>query len=146
VPIDNVPADDGVSYSGVGDIQLQLLRRRPNRDRSSVPLGLGVTTTTVFSGRPINIGMQYFINAVRPDSWAQRQLRFSMSLLYEEVTGIGVPAIDARSCCTDEPVAEIVPNTQPTSLAPNTSLSRWLRRPSLGQALAYRYAADTWGW
>jgi len=47
-----------------------------------VPLGLGVTRTTVFSGRPINVGMQYFINAVRPDGSAQRQLRFSMSLLY----------------------------------------------------------------
>ena len=48
----------------------------------TVPLGLGVTRTTVFSGRPINVGMQYFINAVRPDGSAQRQLRFSMSLLY----------------------------------------------------------------
>jgi len=178
VPIDNVPADDGVSYSGVGDIQLQLYATpakpgsliwgigpvfsfptataSPLRsgtlaagvaavaltmkgpwvigglvsqywpvtdtggapetnlfvfqpainynfghgwamsfspaitanwdaasgDEWTVPLGLGVTRTTVFSGRPINIGMQYFINAVRPNGSAQRQLRFSMSLLY----------------------------------------------------------------
>jgi hypothetical protein len=178
VPIDNVPANDGVSYSGVGDIQLQLyatpakpgtliwgvgpvfsfptatafpLRtgtfaagaaavaltmkgpwvigglvsqywpvadtgdepetnlfvfqpainynfgggwamsfspaitanwNAASGNEWTVPLGLGVTRTTVFSGRPINVGMQYFINAVRPDGSAQRQLRFSMSLLY----------------------------------------------------------------
>jgi hypothetical protein len=178
VPIDNVPADDGVSYSGVGDIQLQLyatpaqpgsliwgigpvfsfptatafpLRSgtlaagaaavaltmkgpwvigalvsqywpvtdtgdepetnlfvfqpainynfghgwamsfspaitanwdAASGDQWTVPLGLGVTRTTVFSGRPINIGIQYFINAVRPEGSAERQLRFSMSLLY----------------------------------------------------------------
>jgi hypothetical protein len=153
VPIDNVPANDGLSYSGVGDIQLQLYATpaKPGSliwgvgpvfsfptatafplrsgtlaagaaavaltmkgpwvigglvsqywpatdtgdspetnlfwdaasgDQWTVPLGLGVTRTTVFSGRPLNIGMQYFVNAVRPDGSAQRQLRFSMSLLY----------------------------------------------------------------
>jgi hypothetical protein len=32
--------------------------------------------------QPMNIGIQYFVNAVRPEGSAERQLRFSMSLLY----------------------------------------------------------------
>jgi len=48
------------------------------------PLGLGITKTTVFNGRPMNVGLQYFGNVVRPDGSAGTQLRFAISLLYPE--------------------------------------------------------------
>jgi len=48
----------------------------------TVPLGFGITRTTVFSGRPMNIGAQYYYNVVRPDAGAGQQLRFTISLLY----------------------------------------------------------------
>jgi hypothetical protein len=50
----------------------------------TVPLGLGITKTTVFNGRPMNIGMQYFGNVERPAGSAGYQLRFAISLLYPE--------------------------------------------------------------
>jgi hypothetical protein len=50
----------------------------------TVPLGLGITKTTVFNGRPMNVGMQYFGNVERPAGSAGYQLRFSISLLYPE--------------------------------------------------------------
>ena len=50
----------------------------------TVPLGLGITKTTVFNGRPMNIGLQYFGYAVRPDGTAGAQLRFAISFLYPE--------------------------------------------------------------
>jgi hypothetical protein len=47
-----------------------------------VPLGLGISKTTVFNGRPMSLGVQYYHNVKRPDSAAATQLRFFVSLLY----------------------------------------------------------------
>jgi hypothetical protein len=48
----------------------------------TVPLGLGITRTTVFDGRPMNIGVQYYYNVERPDSGPGQQIRFQIALLY----------------------------------------------------------------
>ena len=50
----------------------------------TVPLGLGITKTTVFNGRPMNVGLTYYGNVKRPDGAAGYQLRFAISLLYPE--------------------------------------------------------------
>ncbi|HMF98177.1 MAG TPA: hypothetical protein VKE96_27940 [Vicinamibacterales bacterium] len=50
----------------------------------TVPLGLGITKTTVFNGRPMNVGLQYFDNVERPQGSAGYQLRLAISLLYPE--------------------------------------------------------------
>ena len=50
----------------------------------TVPLGLGITKTTVFDGRPMNVGLQYFGNVERPEGTAGYLVRFSISLLYPE--------------------------------------------------------------
>ncbi len=47
-----------------------------------VPLGVGVTRTTVFNHRPMNLGVQYYYNVERPDGSAGQQLKFVVSLLY----------------------------------------------------------------
>ncbi len=46
----------------------------------TVPLGVGITRTTVFDGRPMNIGVQYYYNVVHPDAAAGQQLRFVIAL------------------------------------------------------------------
>jgi hypothetical protein len=51
-------------------------------DEWTVPAGLGITRTTVFSGRPMNIGVQYYYNVTKPDSAAGNTLRFVIALLY----------------------------------------------------------------
>ena len=48
----------------------------------TVPLGAGITKTTVFNGRPMTVGLQYSHNVKRPDSAAATQLRFVLSLLF----------------------------------------------------------------
>jgi hypothetical protein len=48
----------------------------------TVPLGIGITRTTVFNRRPMNLGVQYYYNVERPDGSAGQQLRFTVSLLY----------------------------------------------------------------
>ena len=48
----------------------------------TVPLGLGITKTTVFKGRPMNIGLQYYYNVERPDGSAASTLRFVLAFLY----------------------------------------------------------------
>ena len=48
----------------------------------TVPLGLGVTKTTVFNHRPINVGVNYFYNVKRPEGTAGQQLRLVLSLLF----------------------------------------------------------------
>lgn len=45
-------------------------------------LGLGITRTTVFNGRPMNIGVQLYGNVEHPDAAAATQLRFVLALLY----------------------------------------------------------------
>ena len=48
----------------------------------TVPIGTGLTRTTVFNRRPINIGVTYYYNVERPDGSAAQQLRFVVTLLY----------------------------------------------------------------
>jgi hypothetical protein len=48
----------------------------------TVPLGVGITRTTVFNRRPMNIGVQYYYNVERPDGSAAHQLRFVVAALY----------------------------------------------------------------
>ena len=48
----------------------------------TMPLGIGITKTTVFNRRPMNIGVQYYYNVERPDGAAGQQLRFVLALLY----------------------------------------------------------------
>jgi hypothetical protein len=48
----------------------------------TVPLGLGITRTTVFNGRPMNLGLQYFTNVEKPEGSAGHQLRLTVALLY----------------------------------------------------------------
>jgi hypothetical protein len=51
-------------------------------DQWTVPLGGGLTKTTVFNRRPMNVGVQYYYNVERPDGSAGQQLRFTISLLF----------------------------------------------------------------
>lgn len=51
-------------------------------DEWTVPLGIGITRTTVFNRRPMNLGVQYYHNVERPEGSAGQQLRFTVSLLY----------------------------------------------------------------
>ena len=48
----------------------------------TVPLGMGLTRTTVFNRRPMNLGVTYYYDVERPDGAAGQQLRFVVSLLY----------------------------------------------------------------
>jgi hypothetical protein len=50
----------------------------------TVPLGLGMTRTTVFDGRPMNIGFQYYYNVTRPDGAPAQQFRFTVAFLCPE--------------------------------------------------------------
>jgi hypothetical protein len=51
-------------------------------DRWTVPLGGGVAKTTVFSGKPMQLGVHYYSNAARPTGAPGQQLRFNVSFLY----------------------------------------------------------------
>jgi len=48
----------------------------------TVPFGLGLTRTTVFNRRPMNIGINYYYNVERPDGGPGQQLRLIVALLY----------------------------------------------------------------
>jgi hypothetical protein len=48
----------------------------------TVPLGLGVTRTTRFGKRPLNIAFQYYANVVRPDNGPGNQFRIVVAPLY----------------------------------------------------------------
>ena len=54
----------------------------PEGQQWTVPLGVGITKTTVFAGRPMSLGVQYYYNVTRPDSVGATQLRFVVSLFY----------------------------------------------------------------
>ena len=54
----------------------------PSGDEWTVPLGLGITRTTVLGSRPMNIGVQYYYNVERPEGAAANTLRFTLSLLF----------------------------------------------------------------
>jgi hypothetical protein len=47
-----------------------------------VPLGLGITRTTRFGKRPLNIAFQYYANVVRPDNGPGNQFRIVVAPLY----------------------------------------------------------------
>ena len=47
-----------------------------------MPLGIGVSRTTVFNRRPMTIGAQSYYNVVRPDGSAGQLLRPAVTLLY----------------------------------------------------------------
>jgi hypothetical protein len=51
-------------------------------DTWTIPVGLGISRTAVFNGRPLTLGAQYYYNAVRPDGGAGQLLRFVLSLHY----------------------------------------------------------------
>ena len=50
----------------------------PDGQEWTVPLGLGLTKTTVWQGQPMSLGVQY----EHPDAAAANQLRFVVSLLF----------------------------------------------------------------
>jgi hypothetical protein len=52
----------------------------------SVPLGLGIVKTTVFAGKPMNLGVHYFSNVESPEAGPGQQLRFLVSFLYPKKT------------------------------------------------------------
>jgi hypothetical protein len=54
----------------------------PSGQQWTVPLGIGISRTTVFNRRPMQVGAQYYYNVERPDSAAGQTLRFVVSLLY----------------------------------------------------------------
>ena len=54
----------------------------PSRQRWTVPVGFGLSRTTVFAGRPISLAAQHYYNVVRPDAAAGQQLRLVMSFLF----------------------------------------------------------------
>ncbi len=54
----------------------------PAGERWTVPLGLGISRTTVFNRRPISLGIQYYDNVEHPTGSGGQQLRLTLSLLY----------------------------------------------------------------
>jgi len=48
----------------------------------TIPLGVGLTRTTVLNRRPMNIGINYYYNVERPDGGPGQQLRFVVALLF----------------------------------------------------------------
>ncbi len=48
----------------------------------TVPVGLGITKTTVFNRRPMNIGIQIYTNAERPDGAPGHQIRFIVAPIF----------------------------------------------------------------
>jgi hypothetical protein len=48
----------------------------------TVPVGLGITKTTVFNRRPMNIGIQVYTNAERPDGGPGHQIRFVLAPIF----------------------------------------------------------------
>ena len=48
----------------------------------TVPMGVGISRTIVFSGRPITLAMHYYHNVVRPDASAANQVRFMAVMLF----------------------------------------------------------------
>lgn len=54
-------------------------------DQWTVPLGVGIVKTTVFSGKPMQLGVQYYSNAERPTGAPGQTLRFVVSFLYPRI-------------------------------------------------------------
>lgn len=54
----------------------------PSGQEWTVPLGLGLSKTTVFNRRPMSLAFQYYHNVVHPDAGPADQVRMQISLLY----------------------------------------------------------------
>jgi hypothetical protein len=54
----------------------------PSGEEWTVPLGVGITKTTVFNGRPIQVGAAYDPNVEHPTASAANQLRIQVQLFY----------------------------------------------------------------
>jgi hypothetical protein len=54
----------------------------PEGEQWTVPIGIGISRTTVFSKRPITLGAQYYHNAERPSGGPENQFRIAINLLY----------------------------------------------------------------
>jgi hypothetical protein len=48
----------------------------------TLPVGLGLTKTTVWNGQPMSIGVQYYHNVIAPSGGPDDQLRFTLSFLF----------------------------------------------------------------
>ena len=54
----------------------------PEGEEWTIPLGLGLSRTTVFNRRPMVLGVQFYRNVERPSSGAETQIRAVVSFLY----------------------------------------------------------------
>lgn len=54
----------------------------PSGEEWTFPLGIGISRTTVFNRRPIQLGVQYYSNVERPSGSAGQTLRFNVSFLF----------------------------------------------------------------
>jgi len=55
---------------------------QPSGEQWTVPIGFGITKVTAVGRQPVNVGMQYYHNVVRPSTAGSSQLRIILSLLY----------------------------------------------------------------
>ena len=54
----------------------------PDGEEWTLPIGAGITKTTVFNGRPMSVGFQYYHNVEHPTASGANLLRVIVSLLY----------------------------------------------------------------
>jgi hypothetical protein len=54
----------------------------PPGEKWTVPIGVGLTRTTVFNRRPMNFGVQLYRNVERPSTAADTQIRVVVALLF----------------------------------------------------------------
>ncbi len=54
----------------------------PDGEEWTIPLGLGLTRTTVFNRRPMSLGIQLYRNVERPSNAAETQIRAVVSFLF----------------------------------------------------------------
>jgi hypothetical protein len=54
----------------------------PDGEEWTIPLGLGISRTTVFGRRPMTLGVQFYRNVEHPSSGAETQIRAQVSFLY----------------------------------------------------------------
>ena len=53
----------------------------------TVPLGIGISRTTVFNHRPMSLAAQFYQAVERPDGVPENQFRLVVSLLYPKTKG-----------------------------------------------------------
>jgi hypothetical protein len=54
----------------------------PDGQQWTVPIGIGISRTTLFDRRPMTIAVTYYRNVEHPDSAPANQIRFQITLLY----------------------------------------------------------------